>query len=321
MNLRQLEMLKAIVQSGSFTKASEGLYVSQSAISRQIKLLEDELGDKVFTRVNKRVVLTRAGEILLKYSNRLFHDMRNMISEIQQTNELTRGSLRIGGVMSVCTYLLPHILKRYRALHPRVELTVSIGNSETIVQKLRANEIDVGLLTLPLNQSDLQVVPPVLEEEMAVVTGAKHSLARKKYVAVQDLASCRFILFERGCITRKVIDEFFAQEQIMPKIVMEIENVEIIKPLVQIGLGVTIVPYQSVLREVKAKRLQLAKLVGKRLYREIGLVHIKSEYVPRSLQEMIKVFQTIIPHIRGTRPKELAEAEPSYDLAGQIESL
>src|SRR5712692_7375978 len=103
MNIRQLEMFQAIVRSGSFTKAGEKLYVSQSAISRQIKLLEDELGDKVFTRVNKRVVLTRAGEILMKYSNRLFHDLKDMISEIEETNQLTRGSIRIGGVMSVCT--------------------------------------------------------------------------------------------------------------------------------------------------------------------------------------------------------------------------
>jgi DNA-binding transcriptional LysR family regulator len=296
-------MFQAIVQSGSFTKAGEKLYVSQSAISRQIKLLEDELGDKVFTRVNKRVVLTRAGEILMKYSNRLFHDLKDMISEIEETNQLTRGSIRIGGVMSVCTYLLPHVLKKYRTFYPRVELTVSIGNSEKIIRQLRANEIDLGLLTLPVEQSDLQAVP-VLEEEMVVVTNTKHTLARRKQVAAQDLSSQRFILFEKGCVTRKVVDQFFAEQDIVPQIVMEIENVEIIKELVQIGLGITIVPYQSVIREVRAKRLQFARIGGKRLYREIGLVHLKSNYVPRSLHEMLKVFKTIVPHVRGVQTKE-----------------
>lgn len=301
MNIRQLEMIKAIAQSGSFTKASECLYISQSAISRQIKLLEEELGDKVFTRVNKRVVLTQAGEILLKYSNRLFHNMKDMMYEIEETHPLTRGSLRIGGIMSVCTYLLPRILKKYRASCAGVELTVSIGNSETIIQQLRANEIDLGFLTLPVGQSDLQVVPPTLEEEMVAVMNTKHVLARHKYVTTPDLIPHRFILFERGCVTRKVIDAFFAQEGVAPEIVMEIENVEIIKSLVQIGLGITILPYQSILREVKAKRLHFARIVGARLYREIGLVHLKAEYLPRSLHEMVRVFQTSIPHLRGAQ--------------------
>lgn len=298
MNLRQLEMFEAIVRSGSFTKAGEVLYVSQSAISRQIKMLEEELGDKVFTRVNKRIVLTRAGEILMKYSNRLFHDLKDMTSEIEETNQLARGSLRIGGVMSVCTYLLPHILKKYRTVYPNVELTVSIGNGEKIIRQLRANEIDLGLLTLPLDENDLQAVP-VFEEEMVVVTNTRHPLAKRKYITAQDLASHRFILFERGCVTRQVIDEFFAREKLTPQIVMEIENVEIIKPLVQIGLGITIVPYQSVIKEVKAQRLKYGRITGQRLYREIGLVHLKSQYIPRSLNEMMKIFQTMASRIRA----------------------
>ena len=298
MNLRQLEMFQAIVEAGSFTKAGEKLYVSQSAISRQIGLLEEELGDRLFMRVSKRVTLTPAGEILIKYSNKLFRDLKDTVLEIAETNELTRGYLRIGGVMSVCTYLLPRVLARYKALHPQVELSVITGSSEKIIQKILTNQVDLGVLTLPVKQPELQSLPAI-EEELVVVTHPKHPLARAREVHPKDLAPYRLILFEKGSVTRRVLDKFFEETQLVPQIAMEIENVEIIKPLVAIGLGITIIPYQSVIDEVRAGKLHYLKVVGHRLYRQLGLVYLNSDYTPKALQEMVSVFQSVIERMRA----------------------
>ncbi|MBI1746190.1 MAG: LysR family transcriptional regulator [Acidobacteria bacterium] len=297
MNLRQLEMFQAIVDSGSFTKAGEKLYVSQSAISRQIKILEEELGDRLFMRVKKRVVLTPAGEILTKYSNKLFRDLKDTVMAIAETHELARGQLRIGGVMSVCTYLLPRVLARYKALHPRVDLSVITGSSEKITQQILTNQLDLGVLTLPVTQPELQSIPAI-HEEMVVVMPTRHPLAKAKYVRVQDLAPYRLILFERGSVSRRVLDKFFEKGQVIPKVAMEIENVEIIKPLVAIGLGITIIPYQSVLDEVRRGKLHYAKFTP-RLFRELGLVYMNSDYIPKALQEMITVFQAVIARSRS----------------------
>lgn len=290
-------MFQAIVDSGSFTKAGEKLYVSQSAISRQIKLLEEELGDRLFKRVNKRVALTPAGEILIKYSNKLFRDLKDTMLEIAETHQLTRGQLKIGGVMSVCTYLLPRVLSRYKSLHPQVELSVITGSSEKITQQLLTNQLDLGVLTLPVKQPELRALPAI-EEEMVVVTHPKHPLAKFKQVRPQDLAAHRLILFEKGSVTRRVLDKLFEEAQIVPKIAMEIENVEIIKPLVTIGLGITIIPYQSVIDEVRSGKLHYLKVTGTRLRRQLGLVYLNSDYIPKALHEMISVFQEVLASTR-----------------------
>lgn len=302
MDLRQLEMFQAIAETGSFTKAGDRLHVSQSAISRQIKLLEGELGVQVLMRVNKRVFLTEAGQALVKHCHRLFRDIEEAVLEVSANGQLSHGSLRIAGGMSVCTYLLPQLLKRYKTLYPSIKLTVSTGNSEPIIRQIRNNEIDLGFLTLPIVANDLQVIS-ILREEMVVVTGMKHPLGTKRQISPQDLAATPLILFERGSNTRKVIDQFFADQHLTPQIIMEMENVEIIKPLVEIGLGLTIIPYQSIVREVQAGKLHFARVAGHRLYRDLGLVFLKMDYIPRALREMVTLFQAMIPRLQKRPPK------------------
>lgn len=303
MDLRQLEMFRAIVETGSFTKAGHRLHVSQSAISRQINLLEEELGVQVLMRSNKRVFLTEAGKTLLKHCYRVFRDIEEAVLEVSQNEQIGQGTLRVGGGMSVCTYLLPQILKRYKTLYPNISLTVTTGTSEPTIAKIRNNEIDVGVLSLPVDSHDLQV-ESVFREEMVVVTSPSHPLSRKRRITPTDIAETPLILFERGSNTRKLIDYFFEEQRLTPEIIMEMENVEIIKPLVDIGLGITIIPYQSIVREVEAKTLHFTRIAGHRLYREIGLVILKMSYRPIPLQRMITLFTEMIPTLQVPPPLE-----------------
>lgn len=301
MDLRQLEMFQAIVETGSFTKAGRRLHVSQSAISRQINLLEEELGVQVLMRSNKRVFLTESGKTLLKHCYRVFRDIEETVLEVSQNEQVGRGTLRVGGGMSVCTYLLPQILKRYKTLYPNISLTVTTGTTEPTIAQIRNNEIDVGVLTLPVESHDLQVASR-FREEMVVVTSPSHPLCRKPKITPEDIAETPLILFERGSNTRKIIDRFFEQQQLNPNIVMEMENVEIIKPLVDIGLGITIIPYQSIVREIEAKTLHFARIAGHQLYRELGLVILKMSYHPIPLQRMITLFTEMIPTLQVQTP-------------------
>ena len=301
MDLRQLEVFQAIVEAGSFTRAGQRLHVSQSAISRQITLLEEELGVQVLMRSNKRVSLTEAGKTLLKHCHRIFKDMDEAVLDVAQNEQSNRGSLRVGGGMSVCTYLLPHILKEYKTRYPQVRLTVTTGTTEPTIQKIRNNEIDVGVLSLPIESQDLQV-ESVFREEMMVVTCPGHPLSLKKNITPKDVVDHPLILFERGSNTRKVIDRFFVEHTLSPDIVMEMENVEIIKPLVEIGLGITIIPYQSIIREAEAERLLYFRITGHRLYRELGLVFLKMSYLPIPLQRMTTLFTEMIPTLQTPPP-------------------
>ena len=168
----------------------------------------------------------------------------------------------------------PPVLKKYRRLYPQVDLRVVSGPSETILRKIRAREIDLALLTLPIVGEDLEVVP-VLKEEMVVVTAPGHPLSRERSVEARSLGKFPLILYESGSNTRRVLDQFLMEEEVPVRVAMETENVEIIKAMVGAGLGVTIVPYAAIARDVRAHpRLAFARLRGRRLFRETGWVYL-----------------------------------------------
>src|ERR1700741_1311798 len=244
MDLRQLEVIRAIAETGSFTAAGDKLHVSQSAISRQVLLLEEELGEAVFHRVGRRVRITSAGDALLQLSHRVFQDLHDTVADISDRQESLRGTLRLVGGMTVCLYVFPPLLSEVRRVHPNLDLKVTVGSTERSLAMLRSGAGDLGLLTLPIDASDMVSVP-VLEEELLVATYPNHPLAMKRRIAPADLNRQPFILFETGSITRRLVDEFFTRERIEVEIVMETENVEIIKAMVRSGLGISIVPWQA----------------------------------------------------------------------------
>lgn len=301
MDTRQLEMFRAVAEEGAFTAAAERLHVSQSAVSRQLKLLEEHLGTALFHRGPRGVMLTPAGDLLLAAANRIAHEMQDVVTQISDTQTLQRGLLTLGGGMTVCRYVLPKLLRKFRAHYKQVDLRIVTGTTESILRLLRSREIDVALLTLPLIDSDLEVFP-VLREEMVVIAGAKNPLTRGRLIEPRALARHPLILFEKGSNTRRVVDHFFEQENVPVKVVMETENVEIIKSMVAAGVGVSVVPYSAIAHD-RANHFGWARLRGLRLYRETGWVHMKSDYMPRSVTEILRMFDEMKGQFVGALPK------------------
>jgi DNA-binding transcriptional LysR family regulator len=301
MDLRQLEILQAIAETGSFTACGRKLHVSQSAISRQILLLEEELGEPLFLRVGRQVRMTPAAESLVQLGQRVFQDVRETVGTITDRTREVKGTLRLSGGMTVCLYVFPPLLKHLRRAHPQLDVRLTVATAGRSVQELRGGRVDAGLLTLPIDASDMVTVP-VLREELLVVAPPTHPLARKRRIAPSDLAGQPFVLFEEGSATRRVIDRFFASEHIEPTIVMDTENVEIIKAMVKTGLGIGIVPYQSVAREVKAGQFFCARIEGHELVRETGWVYARANRVPRMIQELLTGFEAVRDRLRLSPP-------------------
>src|SRR5215813_6966541 len=296
MDLRQLEIIRAIADTGSFTAAGEKLHVSQSAISRQILLLEEELGESVFHRIGRRIRITPAGEALLQLSHRVFQDLQETVTAISEKQESLRGALRLVGGMTVCLYVFPTLLSEVRRVHPNLDLKVTVGSTERSIAMLRSGAGDLGLLTLPIDASDLISVP-VLEEELLVATYPNHPLAMKRRIVPTDLNKQPFILFETGSITRRIVDEFFSRERIEAEIVMETENVEIIKAMVRSGLGISIVPWQAAAADVKTKQLACSRIAGHRLERQTGWIYPKMSRLPRLVSEVMRLLDGLRPQL------------------------
>src|SRR5439155_15707485 len=301
MDLRQLEILQAIAETGSFTACGRKLHVSQSAIGRQILLLEEELGEPLFLRVGRQVRMTPAAESLVKLGQRVFQDVRETVGTITDRTRDLKGTLRVSGGMTVCLYVFPPLLKHLRRVHPHLDVRLTVATAGRSVEEIRAGRVDAGLLTLPVDEADLVTVP-VLREELLLVTTPTHPLAKRRRVTPKDLDGQPFVLFEVGSATRKVIDQFFATEKIEPTIVMDTENVEIIKAMVKTGMGVGIVPYQAVAREVRAGQFFCARIDGHELVRETGWVYARANRVPRVIQELLTGFAAVRGKLRLSPP-------------------
>lgn len=298
MDLRQLEVLRTIAETGSFTRAGARLHVSQSAISRQILLLEDELNEPLFIRFGRQVQLTPAGEALLQLSHRMFADIRETCATITYRQKVLHGSLNLVGGMTVCLYVFPRLLKEFRRHHPDVEVRIATGGMQRLLRRLRSGRADLALITLPVEEPGLTTVR-VLSEELLLVLPPGHALEREPHpLDPEALIGQPFILFEPGSNTRRAIDDFFIREQIKPRVVTETENVEIIKAMVASGLGISIVPFQAVAHETRSGMLTVARIKGQPLVRETGWVYRTGERVPRVVQEMMGTLTQIVTELQ-----------------------
>lgn len=297
MDLRQLEILRAVAQTGSFTRAGRQLHLSQSAVSRQILLLEEELREQLFLRLGRQIRITPHGTTLLGLSERMLEDLERTRASILDSQRTISGSVRLAGGMTVCLYVFPPLLKMFRKEHPAVEVKLMTGAAPRLLRQLRTGAADLALLTLPINDPQLVTVP-VMREEMLLVAAPNHPLARKKQIVPRDLSGQPFVLFETGSNSRSAIDEFFLREQIEARVVTETESAEILKALVMIGMGLSIIPYQAVAREVRAGQLFCARIAGVQLVRETGWVHLRVNRVPRALQVMMATLDRILPRLK-----------------------
>jgi len=303
MDLRQLEIIRAIADTGSFTAAGEKLHVSQSAISRQILLLEDELGEPVFHRIGRRIRITPAGESLLQLSHRVFRDLQETVTTISDKREALSGTMRLVGGMTVCLYVFPALLAEVRRVHPHLDMKVTVGSAERSIAMLRSGAGDLGMITLPVEATDLVSVP-VLEEELLLITYPAHPLAKKKSITPADLDKQEFVLFETGSITRRLVESFFARESVEPEIIMETENVEIIKAMVRNGLGISIIPSQAAASDIRTGQLFCSRIVGHSLVRQTGWLYPKMSRLPRTVSEVIRIFETLRPKLETAARKK-----------------
>ncbi|MGE3176188.1 MAG: LysR family transcriptional regulator substrate-binding protein, partial [Vicinamibacterales bacterium] len=203
-----------------------------------------------------------------------------------------RGRLRIAGGMTVCLYVFPPLFKHLKRVHPELEIRLTVATAGRSLEEIRSGMIDAGLLTLPVEDSDLVTVP-VMREELLLVTMPTHPLARKKRIVPADLSGQPIVQFEAGSATRRVIDSFFLREQVEPTVVMDTENVEIIKAMVKTGLGISVVPYQAIAREVRAGQFFCSRIEGIELVRETGWVYARANRVPRVISELMTAFEPV----------------------------
>jgi LysR family transcriptional regulator, cyn operon transcriptional activator len=288
MDLHQLKVFYSAVKAGGFTHASRELHLSQSTISQHIKQLENELGCQLFSRVNKRVLLTEAGTLLRDHCERIFQDVKNAEMAIRELNGMQRGKVRFGVGSTTLIYQLPPVLEAYQAMYPNIELVIVSETTDVMIRDVQAQRLDLGLVMAPATGNDLQFAP-LCQEELKIALPSRHPLTRKSSLTIQDLKELRFILFEQRTVMRRLIDNFFTRLEITPQIGMVMENIEAIKSLVGAGLGASVLPQHAVGNDVVDKKVRLMRVEKNRLYRQLGLLTLKSTFTPNAVRELYRL--------------------------------
>ena len=287
MEIRQLRAFVAIAESGTFTAGALRVHVTQAAISMQIRQLETEIGAKVFVRAPRHVILTEAGEQLLRRARHILREHDAALDEIAELAGAERGRLRIGSASAmVLTDQLPAILKELRKQHPAADIAVTSGTSEVLVDQILAGEVDIAFVSLPVDVRGIKT-ERLSQDQLVAIASPRHKLAKQKTISAYTLAGERLILGERGGNTRRLIDLFFAQAGVTLRVAMELSRQQAIKRMVEEDMGVGIVPLQSVKEEVEKGRLIRWWIEGAQINWELGIAQLSNGYDSPIMQKFV----------------------------------
>lgn len=270
MELHQLRGFFEVARERSFTRAAERLFLTQPAISLQLKALEEELGQALFERGRKSVRLTPAGEILFGYVREVFSRLEEARNEIDALGRLLGGRLVIGTSDTNCTYILPPVLETFRQRYPGVELDIRNRMSAEVGQLVLDHEVDFGLATLPVRHRDL-VCEGLFGRRDVLVCPPGHEMAGRKFVQFRTLAQYPLLVLERGSTSRRLLEDALRAAGLELQTAMNLGGIEVIKRFVEIGLGLALVPRFAVRAEVETGRVAAVEVRGLET-RAVGLV-------------------------------------------------
>ena len=249
----RLVVFGAVAEQLSFRKAAEELYLTQPAVSLQIKALEEDLGVQLFDRSGAHISLTPAGKTLLDYCEQVKALLVQAEHDIAALSGEHAGQLALGASTTIAQYVLPRLLGEFRREHPRVHPTLISGNTERIVEALTKQQIALGLIEGPARSREVKT-EPFLEDEMVLIASTAHEWAERNLISCSEIASIPLLMRERGSGSRHVIEMALAREGVKRSslhIMMELDSTEAIKSAVEAGLGIGFVSRWAIAKDLR----------------------------------------------------------------------
>jgi LysR family transcriptional regulator, low CO2-responsive transcriptional regulator len=287
MDFDQLTTFAEVVRQKSFSRAGEKVFLSQSAVSAQIRQLEEEYGEKLLDRAGKFVRLTPAGEVLFEYAQRLMTLRSESKRAVADQASTPRGVLTVGANEATCLYVLPEIFTEYHRLHPAVQIAIYRNFSHKIIERVEEGTIDTGIATLPIKSASLHV-HPIFRDRIMLMTSIDNPLARRSSVTIGEVAEQPVILPRTG-FTRQMLDKFFRPYRSQLRVSMELPSIAMIKRFVAAGLGVSLISSRFAMDEVNAGQAALIPIADVDLWRELGLVYRRGRSLPRATTAFIQM--------------------------------
>lgn len=271
LTLRQLKVFEAAATALNFSLAAKRLYLSQPAVSMQIKQLEGSIGLPLFEQMGKKLFLTDAGRELLHYSRNITQQLSEMEAVFGEMKGLGQGNLTLS-VVNTANYFTPQLLAKFCQDHPNINVNLHVANRDAVLQQLAENSTDLAIMGQPPDGLDINA-KPFMENPLVVIAAPEHPLTKLKRVKLAQLAQEAFLSREKGSGTRSAMERIFAQHGIQPQISMEMETNEAIKQAVRAGMGLGILSLHSVELELETKRLSILNVEHFPLLRHWFVAH------------------------------------------------
>ena len=286
---RRLQVFHAVAKHLSFTKAAEALFMTQPAVTFQIKQLEEHFNTRLFERGHGRISLTPAGDIVLDYAERILGLSAELDTRLKEMTGQIAGLLLVGASTTIAEFLLPQVLGDFKSRHPNVVPRLFVANSGAVENRVAEHTLDIGFIEAPSHLAAV-ATDVCCEDELVVVCGPSHPLAQHKTITPKQLLEYPYISRESGSGTREVTDAYFQKAGVRPEslnVVMELGSPEALKGLVATGLGFTIMSRATVHKETRLGDL-VSMPLAPRLIRNLSMVYPKEKFRSRLVNTFVQ---------------------------------
>ncbi|MDB4985562.1 MAG: Transcriptional regulator, LysR family [Myxococcaceae bacterium] len=296
----RLRAFLAVAEARGFSSAARKLGQSQSALSQAVSGLERELGQELFVRDGRAIHLTEAGRVLSAHAERALSELARAVDALAGLRDLTRGSLLLGTSDTLASYLLPPVFAAFRKAYPGIELRLDNRPSPLVAERVAQHRVDLGVISLPLPRtlrfsgkppSDLLEFETLRPQREVVICAPQHAYAKRRSISFAELAREPLVLLDQSTASRGLIDERFRELGIRPHVTMEMSSVEVIKRLVELGFGLSVIPELSAARELTQRTLHGLATPSPWPARDVGLItplHGSMSHAARAFIEVLR---------------------------------
>lgn len=265
MELTYLRSLLVVAQQGAVGTAAEVLGLTQPALTRRIRLLEEELGAELLERRGRGIALTHLGRLVVREGQAIVDRYDRMKDDVERHVRLKAGVVRVGGGATAVSYLLPRAIGAFRKEHPEVRFEVREAGSRDVAEAVRAETLELGVVTLPTGAADLDI-QPLLTDKIVLVAGQGHPLVKKDRVSLSDLQGQRLVGFEAGSAIRLLIDSALREAEVTMNVVMELRSIAAILRMVETTGSLAFVS------EMGIEKAKVLPVRGLRVERQLALI-------------------------------------------------
>jgi DNA-binding transcriptional LysR family regulator len=305
----QVEAFLAVGTFGGFRRAADALRVTQPAISARIRALETSLGVPLFVRSKTGLALSAAGRAFRPHAEQLLHAAASARQAVHDLRPSSGSAIQLAAALSICTYLLPDVLKRFQSTHPRVMITVRSGHSREVLEMVLAGQADIGIAR-SLHHPGVETLS-LRDDPLVLVARPESEIARARRALLEEVAGQPLVFFDRGSSDWTLTHGLFRRAGLVPNVVLEVETIETAKRMVERGMGLAFLPHLAVVHEIRRRRLVAVEVAAaETLSRSLDVIHPRQRPLSAEALALLKTLRAAVGEAE-TRPPGVRARGPA----------